>query len=284
MEFLRGQREAAEPLKEYVLAINAFAVNEQATKANTQQGRGFDVRPNLTAEAWEQTYDNAVEAGAVLADKDIKSGVSKALSAYLDAQEKLQKLRDGKKYKDIRGAAAKVIEALGKLATAVTQAMGDKGFKDNTLMSQYLTQRMDRIRKLMADQALQDDVDGMAAPAGDFRPETPVWTTKHWDKVKKDAIARGVIVDADTKMTPALEPAVKALDEFRKLKAKAKKPGEQEELQKLQVNAQKKVTALKDFVNGTLKLLSRHAGWLAYANAWSRLCDMTLDSEELKLP
>jgi hypothetical protein len=283
-EFMRSQREAAEPLKEYVFAIGAFAQSEQASKANTQQGRTFTPRPNLTVAAWEETYGNAVAAGAVLANGDIKSSISKALSAYVKVQEELDKLRTAKTYKKIRGAANDVLQALGKLAAAVSQAMGDRGFKDNTIMSQYLAQRLDRIRKLTADETLRNDADGMAAPAGDFKPESPVWATKGWDKAKKDAVATGIIVDADTGMTPALKAAVEAFDKFRKQKDKAKTPKQQDELKKLQADAREKVTALQTFVTGTLKLLSKHAGWLAYVEAWNRLCDNTLNSADLRLP
>lgn len=283
-EFLRSQREAADPLKEYVIAIGAFAQNEQATKANTQQGRTFTPRPNLTVEAWEETYNSAVAAGAVLANGKIKSSIADALAEYVKAQAELEKLRKAKTYKKIRGAANEVIQALGKLAAAVSQAMADRGFKDNTIMSQYLAQRIDRVRRLMADQTLRNDADGMAAPAGDFKPDSPVWSTKGWDKAKKDAVAKGIIVDATSGMTPVLKSAVDAFEAFRKAKAKAKTPKQRDELKTLQTEAQKKVTALKLFASGTLKLLSKQPDWLAYADAWSRLCDNTLNSGDLQLP
>lgn len=281
-EFMRGHREAADSLKEYVLAIGSFAQTEQASKATTQQGRAFTPRPNLTAAAWKETYEAAVEAGAVLANDKIKSSISDAFKAYTEAQDELDKLRKAKTYKKIRGAANEVIQALGKLAASISQAMGDRGFKDNTIMSQYLSQRLDRIRKLMADTTLRNEADGKAAPEGDFKPVSPVLDTKGWDKAKKDAIDKGIIVDADTGMTPKIKAASEAFAEARKLKAKAKTPKQLEELQASQAEAQKKITALKEFATGPLKLLSKHAGWLAYAEAWGKLCDNTLNSADLQ--
>jgi len=281
-EFLRGQREAADPLKEYVLAIGAYARDQQVTKANTQEARAFTPRPNLTVEAWEETYDNAVEAGAVLANGKIKSGISKALAAYLKAQVELDKLRTAKAYKKIPAAAQEVKTKLGLLAAETAKASGDRGFRDNKIMSQYLAQRLQRLRNLLNDATLNGDAAGKAAPIGAFKPVSPAWTTKGWDQAKKDARELGIIPEKpDTGMTPPLEAAIKAFDEFRKAKQNAKT--DKQKLKDLQTAAISKVTVLKAFAENTLEKLSKHDDWVAYAQAWSRLCEKTIASNELKI-
>jgi hypothetical protein len=281
-EFLRAQREAADPLKEYVLAIGAYARDQQITKANTQEARVFTPRPNITVEAWEETYSNAVEAGAVLANGKIKSGISKALAAYLKAQTELDKLRDAENYKKIPAAAQEVKTQLGLLAAETAKASGDRGFRDNKIMSQYLAQRLQRLRTLLNDPRLNGEAAGKAAPVGAFKPVSPAWTTKGWDQAKKDAREFGIIPEKpDTGMTPPLEAAIKAFDEFRKAKQNAKT--DKQKLKELQTAAISSVTVLKTFVEGTLRKLSKHDDWVAYAKSWGTLCDKTLASNELKI-
>jgi hypothetical protein len=47
----------------------------------------------------------------------------------------------------------------------------------------------------------------MAAPAGNFQPETSGWNRNTWDNTNKVAVANGINVDADTHMTPPLNAA-----------------------------------------------------------------------------
>ncbi len=281
-EFLRGQRDAAEPLKLYVLAIGEHARSEQVAKADRQTDRPFAPRPNLTVEAWQETYDNAVEAGAILANKDIRSGVSERFARYVAAQAELEKLRGGTDFRKIRAGAIEVQTALTHLAAEISKAMADRGFSGNKLMSQYLGQRLDRIRKLMKDLALSNAADGAAAPAASFRPQSPTWDIKGWDRIKKDAIAQGVIPDAPTGLTPQVTAAAEAFATVRALEPKARTPEETEELRKARVKAVARVTALKQFATGPFKQLSRHPGWAAYADAWAKLCDNTLNGAELQ--
>jgi len=275
-EFLRGQRESAEQLKAYVLAIAAFARSEQVAMGSGQQKRTFTPTPNLTVAAWEATYKSATESGCVLANDKIKSNISKAIAAYLKARETLEAQRKAKDYKKIRPAASETVTALGKLAAAVTAALGDRGFKDNTIMSQYLSHRLDRTREMLADPKLKEEAAGNAAPHGEFNPEATAWVMKDWDKVKKQAIENGIIVDADTGMTPKLKAAITTLDAYGKKKDKAKTPKQREELIELQRSARTRVTELKEYINATFKLLSEHVGWLDYAKSWNDLCDTAL--------
>lgn len=275
-EFLRSQREAAEPLKTYVLAIAAYAQTEQLAKAEIQQKRTFTPTPNLTVAAWEATYKAATESGCVLENSTVKSNISKAIAAYLKAREALDAQRKAKDFKKIRAAAMETLSTLGKLAAAVGGALGDRGFKDNTIMAQYLSHRLDRTREMLADQRLKDEADGMAAPHGEFNPEAKAWVMKDWDKAKKLAADNGIIVDADTGMTPRLKAAITTLDAYGKKKDKAKTQKQRDELEEAQDSARTRVTELSEFLGSTLKLLSRHRGWIDYVKSWSDLCEDTL--------
>ncbi|MGH7040906.1 MAG: hypothetical protein ACREFY_02090 [Acetobacteraceae bacterium] len=276
-ELMRGQRDMAEPLKAYVMAIGVFARSEQLAKADVQQKRTFTPTPNLTVAAWEATCKSATESGCVLKNDTIKSNMSKAIAAYLKARETLETQRKGKDYKKIRAAAMATLAALGKLAVAVSGALGDRGFKDNPIMAQYLAQRLDRTRQMLADPALKDEADGMAAPHGEFNPEARVWVAKDWDKAKKQATDNGIIVDGDTGMTPKLKAAITTLNDYGKKKDKTKTPKQREEVEAARISARTRVTELKEFVDSTLKLLSRHRGWLDYVKSWSDLCQTALD-------
>ena len=219
----------------------------------------------------------------MLANGKIRSDVSAAITAYLDSMTKLEKLRQAKAYKEIRGAAADVLQALAKLAAAFGTALADRGFKDNTIMAQYLGQKIDRVRKLMADATLSGEAAGQAAPAGDFRPDSPVWDLKQWSKAKHAAVALGIVVDASTKMTPPLKAAIEAFERVGKLVGKATTAKQKDELQASRIEARRQIVALQNFVNGPLKQQSKHPGWIAYTAAWSKLCDNTLNSSDLSV-
>jgi hypothetical protein len=264
-KFLKVQRDVAAALNKTVINAYTRAMNQVAEYDDARSEVNFTITGGITAAAWEATYKDAVDKGAVPAAKKAADALSDALKDTASAIAKVEKSITGKKFEDALKQAHEAGTAIDAAIQAIdAKLMAADGYADNKRMGIYLSgQLRPMLQNLKKADPLAAALAGNAA-GGQFGKQSFTLLARDFSATKKSAIELGVIADQKTGMSGALGDLAKANTALETAKAKRQPdPAEVKKVHAAAFAAAQKLGRLSK----NIEELSENANWVAYAKA-----------------